>query len=58
MEDDRTLDEIYESICDRIRIGYIERGEDISDEEVRKAADNLLRFCNRIIDAKSNKNEE
>lgn len=50
MEDDRTLDKIYESICDRIRIGYVERGESVSDEEVKKAADSLLRFCNRIIE--------
>lgn len=50
MEDNRPLDEIYEAICDRIRKGYIEQGEEISDEEVKKAADNLLRFCNKVAE--------
>lgn len=50
MEDNRSLDEIYEDICNRIRERYLEQGIGVSDEEVKKAADNLLRYCNRIID--------
>jgi len=50
MEEYRTLDEFYEAICDRIRKGYVERGEDVSDEEMKKAADNLLQFCDRIAE--------
>ncbi len=49
MEDNRSLDEIYKAICERIRKGYVDQGIEISDEEVKKAADNLLRFCNRIV---------
>lgn len=55
MEDNRSLDEIYEAVCNRIRERYVEQGIEISDEEVRKAADNLLRFCNRVIDINANK---
>jgi len=50
MEDNRSLEEIYDAICKRLRGRYAEQGIEISDEEVKKAADNLLRFCNRLID--------
>lgn len=50
MEDNRSLDEIYEAICTRIRELYVEQGIEISDEEMKKAADNLLRFCNQVIE--------
>ena len=53
MEDERTLDEIHEAICKHLQECYAEQGEEISDEEVRKAADNWLRFCNHIIDIKT-----
>ena len=50
MEDNRSLDEIYEAICNRIRERDAEQGIEISYDEVKEAADNLLRYCNRIID--------
>ena len=50
MEDNRSLDEIYEAICNRIRERYAEQGVETSDDEVKKAADNLIRFCNRLAD--------
>lgn len=57
MEDNRSLDEIYEAICTRIRERYAEQGTVASDEEVKKAADNLLRFCNKIIEIETKKDE-
>jgi hypothetical protein len=53
MQDDRTLDEIYDAICNRIREPYAEQGIEISDDEVKKATGNLLNYCNRIIDRTS-----
>lgn len=50
MEDNRSLDEIYEAICTRIRERYAEQGIEILDEEVKEAADNLLRFCGRVVE--------
>ena len=54
MEDNRSLDEIYEAICTRIRERYTEQGMEISDEEVKKATDNLLRFCNKVVEISEN----
>ena len=56
LEDNLSLDEIYDAICKRLQERYAEQGEKISDEEVRKATDNLLRYCNRIIDINDDKN--
>jgi len=57
MEDERTLDEIYEAICKRLEERYIEQGINLSDEEIKKATDNWLRFCNKLIEIHdSNKN--
>lgn len=50
MNEKRSLDEIYQSICNRIRNQYAERGEHLTDKEVREAADNLLGFCNKVIE--------
>ena len=50
MEDNRSLDEIYEAICTRIIERYAEQGIELSDKEVKNAADNLLRFCNKVIE--------
>jgi len=55
MEDERTLDEIYDAICKRLQERYTEQGQDISDEEVKKAADNWLRFCNKLIEIEMKK---
>ena len=53
MEDNRSLDEIYDAICTRIRERYVEQGIEISDEEVKKAADNLIRCCNHVLEVAS-----
>jgi len=50
MEDNRSLDEIYEAMRMRIRQRYAEDGEQLTDKEVREAADNLLGLCNKIIE--------
>ena len=53
----RSLDEIYEAICNRIQERYAKQGIEISDEEVRKAADNLIRFCNRVMEIEMTEEE-
>ena len=50
MKKQRSTEEIYENLCNRIHERYAEQGIEVSDEEVKKAADNLLRFCNRIAE--------
>ena len=47
MKKQRSTEEIYESLCNRIRERYAEDGEQLTDKEVREAADNLLGFYNR-----------
>lgn len=46
----RSTEEIYESLCNRIRQRYAEDGEQLTDKEVREAVDNLLGLCNKIIE--------
>jgi hypothetical protein len=53
----RSIDEIYESLCSRIRARYAEDGEHLTDKEVREAADNLLGLCNKIIEIEMSKDE-
>lgn len=55
MEDNCSLDEIYEAICNRIRERYAEDGEQLTDKEVIEAADNLLGLCNKIVEIEINK---
>lgn len=57
MEDNRSLDEIYEAICTRIRERYAEQGVELSDDEIKEAADNLLRFCNRVMEIEMTEEE-
>jgi len=44
MEDNLSLDEIYDAICKRIQERYAKQGKEKPDEEVKKAADNWLRL--------------
>jgi len=57
MKKQRSLDEIYESLCNRIRDRYAEDGEQLTDKEAREAADNLLGLCNKIVEIEINKNK-
>ena len=50
MNTQRNIDEIYESLCNRIRQRYAEDGEQLTDKEVREAADNLPGLYNEIIE--------
>lgn len=37
--------------------GYAEDGEQLTDKEVREAADNLLGLCNKIVEIETKKDE-
>ena len=50
IDDNRSLDKIYEAICNRIREKYEEHGIEMSDDEIKEAADNLLRFCYKVVE--------
>ena len=50
MEDNRLLDEIYDAICKRYQERYAEQGKKTPDEEVKKAAGNLFRFCSWVVE--------
>ncbi len=51
----RSTEEIYESLCNRIRERYADEGEQLTDKEVRAAADNLLGLCNKIVEIEISK---
>ena len=55
MKKQRSTEEIYESLCNRIRQRYAEDGEQLTDKEVRDAADNLLGLCNKIVEIEMSK---
>lgn len=55
MKKRRSTEEIYESLCNRIRERYAEDGEQLTDKEVREAADNLLGLCNKIVEIEMKK---
>ena len=57
MKKQRSTEEIYESLCNCIRQRYAEDGEQLTDKEVREAADNLLGLCNKIVEIEMSKNE-
>lgn len=57
MKKQRSTEEIYESLCKRIRQRYAEDGEQLTDKEVREAADNLLGLCNKIVEIEMKKDE-
>ena len=57
MNTQRSIDEIYESLCNRIRQRYAEDGEQLTDKEVRDAADNLLGLCNKIVEIEMSNDE-
>lgn len=50
MKKQRSTEEIYESLCNRIRKRYAEDGVQLTDKEIKEAADNLLGLCNKIIE--------
>lgn len=57
MKKQRSTEEIYESLCNRIRQRYAEDGEQLTDKEVREAANNLLGLCDKIIEIEMQKDE-
>ncbi|MCH2546940.1 MAG: hypothetical protein MK052_04935 [Alphaproteobacteria bacterium] len=55
MKKQRSTEEIYENLCNCIRERYAKDGEQLTDKEVREAADNLLGLCNKIVDGEYKK---
>jgi signal transduction histidine kinase len=53
MKQQRTLQEIHASICDYIKGMYAANGSLLSEEEVTEAANNLIRFCERVVELNS-----
>jgi hypothetical protein len=53
----RSTEEIYESLCNRIRQSYAGDGEQLTEKEIREVAENLLGLCNNIVEIEMNKDE-
>lgn len=52
MEDKRSLEEIHAAICEDMKRMYSEKGEQITDKEAVEAANNLIRFYDKLVEIK------